>query len=393
MYLSIWKSSLTRYILRCKLLYSLQVDGREVPGPLFDFGLLMFHCARRLMKAESGPFFYLSKVEGANEARLWNEVFCWAQDQLSIPRGESGGRINAYYLSLSLSLSFSFIYFIYLISPLIVSQINNNDHDIIAISHHTFSITIAHLHILTGTIKSCVLIENILASFEMEAILYELRHHSIGLNCGIWDYSASFVNKFGEGKGRERIFTLCLLCCNYYEVTFFFYLTFISFLTLYSLSCCLRLILLYFLSFQTHQRARIHFFRLISTSLSPSPYTHILLHSYSLHLSFPILSILFITFLSLLHLLLYPLWSSSPPLFPSILHRLGHRQDFMLPDRNKYVNMQRHFLRSYMDLVIHTCHKRGAHATGGMAATILGTKYVEWVVVEVVVWRLSEGCV
>ena len=65
----------------------------------------------------------------------------------------------------------------------------------------------------------------------------------------------------------------------------------------------------------------------------------------------------------------------------------------MLPDRNKYVNMQRHFLRSYMDLVIHTCHKRGAHATGGMAATILGTKYVEWVVVEVVVWRLSEGCV
>ena len=129
-------------------------------------------------------------------------------------------------ISLSLSLSFSFIYFIYLISPLIVSQINNNDHDIIAISHHTFSTTIAHLHILTGTIKSCVLIENILASFEMEAILYELRHHSIGLNCGIWDYSASFVNKFGEGKGRERIFTLCLLCCNYYEVTFFFLLNF-----------------------------------------------------------------------------------------------------------------------------------------------------------------------
>lgn len=57
----------------------------------------------------------------------------------------------------------------------------------------------------------------------------------------------------------------------------------------------------------------------------------------------------------------------------------------MLPDRNKYVNMQRHFLRSYMDLVIHTCHKRGAHATGGMAATILESKYVEQAVLKVVV--------
>ena len=54
------------------------------------------------------------------------------------------------------------------------------------------------LLIFSGSIKACVLIENILASFEMEEILYELREHSLGLNCGIWDYSASFVNKFGE---------------------------------------------------------------------------------------------------------------------------------------------------------------------------------------------------
>ena len=69
------------------LVWSFQVDGREVPGPLFDFGLLMFHCAGKLIQAESGPYFYLSKVEGANEARLWNEIFCWAQDHLDIPRG------------------------------------------------------------------------------------------------------------------------------------------------------------------------------------------------------------------------------------------------------------------------------------------------------------------
>lgn len=64
-----------------------QVDGKEVPGPLFDFGLLMYHCAVHLVAKESGPFFYLSKLEGANEARLWNEIFCWAQEKLSIPHG------------------------------------------------------------------------------------------------------------------------------------------------------------------------------------------------------------------------------------------------------------------------------------------------------------------
>ncbi|XP_064077203.1 malate synthase-like [Macrobrachium nipponense] len=115
--------------------HNMLVDGKEVPGPLFDFGLLMFHCGTHLLKAKSGPFFYMSKLEGANEAKLWNDIFCWSQDKLSIPQ---------------------------------------------------------------GSIKACVLIENILASFEMEEILYELREHSLGLNCGIWDYSASFVNKFGK---------------------------------------------------------------------------------------------------------------------------------------------------------------------------------------------------
>lgn len=59
-----------------------------MPGPLFDFGLLMYHCAKTLVAAESGPFFYLSKVEGANEAKLWNDIFCWAQDKLNIPHGK-----------------------------------------------------------------------------------------------------------------------------------------------------------------------------------------------------------------------------------------------------------------------------------------------------------------
>ncbi|XP_019634434.1 PREDICTED: uncharacterized protein LOC109477554 [Branchiostoma belcheri] len=162
--------------------HNMLVNGKEVPGPLFDFALLMFHNAHLLIDRDSGPFFYLSKLEGASEARLWNKVFIWTQDNLDI-------RI--------------------------------------------------------GTVKACVLIENILASFEMHEILYELREHSLGLNCGMWDYSASFVNKF------------------------------------------------------------------------------------------------------------------------------GHRPDFVLPDRSKYVSMERHFLKSYMDLVIQTCHQRGAHATGGMSALLL----------------------
>ncbi|XP_028271427.1 malate synthase-like [Parambassis ranga] len=162
--------------------HNMMVEGKEVPGPLFDFGLLMFHCGKTLFEYKSGPFFYLSKVETSMEARLWNRIFVWTQHKLGLP---------------------------------------------------------------LGSIKATVLIENVLAAFEMEEILYELRDHSAGLNCGIWDYSASFVNKF------------------------------------------------------------------------------------------------------------------------------GHRQAFLLPDRSKYVNMEKRFLRCYMDLLVQTCHRRGALATGGMAALLL----------------------
>uniref|UniRef100_A0A8C9VGU3 malate synthase n=1 Tax=Scleropages formosus TaxID=113540 RepID=A0A8C9VGU3_SCLFO len=162
--------------------HNMMVNGKEVPGPLFDFGLLMFHNGKLLFENNSGPFFYLSKVESYLEARLWSKIFLWTEQRLGLPPGST---------------------------------------------------------------KATVLIENILATFEMEEILYELREHSAGLNCGIWDYSASFVNKF------------------------------------------------------------------------------------------------------------------------------GHRAAFLLPDRSKYVNMEKRFLRSYMDLLVQTCHRRGALATGGMAALLL----------------------
>ncbi|MEE6461503.1 hypothetical protein FKM82_001308 [Ascaphus truei] len=142
----------------------------------------MYHTGRRLYESESGPFFYLSKVESFLEARLWNQIFVWTEEKLNLPH---------------------------------------------------------------GSIKATVLIESVLASFEMEEILFELKDHSAGLNCGIWDYSASFVNKF------------------------------------------------------------------------------------------------------------------------------GHRLEFLLPDRSKYVNMEKLFLKSYMDLLVQTCHRRGALATGGMAALLL----------------------
>ncbi|TRY54737.1 hypothetical protein DNTS_031263 [Danionella cerebrum] len=162
--------------------HNMMVNGREVPGPLFDFGLLMFHNAQLLLQNQSGPFFYLSKVESYIEARMWSHIFFWTEKKLGLPE---------------------------------------------------------------GCIKATVLIECVLASFEMEEILFELKEHSAGLNCGIWDYSASFVNKF------------------------------------------------------------------------------------------------------------------------------GHRADFLLPDRSKYVDMEKQFLHSYMDLLVQTCHRRGALATGGMAALLL----------------------
>ena len=156
------------------------VDGKPISGSLFDFGLYFFHNAQRLIEKGTGPYFYLPKMESHLEARLWNDVFCLAQDELGIPR---------------------------------------------------------------GTIRATVLIETILAAFEMDEILYELREHSAGLNCGRWDYIFSFIKKF------------------------------------------------------------------------------------------------------------------------------RNRPDFVLPDRS-IVTMDKHFLKSYVDLLIQTCHRRGIHAMGGMAAQI-----------------------
>lgn len=109
------------------------VDGRPMSGSLFDFGMYFFHNARGLLDRGSGPYFYLPKLESHLEARLWNDVFLYAQERLGLPR---------------------------------------------------------------GTIKATVLVENILASFEMHEILYELREHSAGLNCGRWDYIFSAIRKF-----------------------------------------------------------------------------------------------------------------------------------------------------------------------------------------------------
>ncbi|HRK03356.1 MAG TPA: malate synthase A, partial [Oligoflexia bacterium] len=109
------------------------VDGSAASGSLFDFGLYFFHNAKELVDRGTGPYFYLPKLENHLEARLWNEVFNEAQDLLGIPR---------------------------------------------------------------GTIKATVLIETILAAFEMDEILYELRDHIVGLNCGRWDYIFSFIKKF-----------------------------------------------------------------------------------------------------------------------------------------------------------------------------------------------------
>ena len=113
----------------------LLVDDEPVAGALFDFGLYFFHCAPRLVSKGSGPYFYLPKMESHREARLWNEVFCWSQDALGIPR---------------------------------------------------------------GTVKATVLIETLPAAFEMDEILYELREHSAGLNAGRWDYIFSAIKCFPD---------------------------------------------------------------------------------------------------------------------------------------------------------------------------------------------------
>lgn len=109
------------------------LDGQPIAGGLFDFGLYFFHNAKELLERGSGPYFYLPKLESHLEARLWNDVFICAQQALGLP---------------------------------------------------------------SGTIKATVLIETIVAAFEMDEILYELREHSSGLNCGRWDYIFSCIKKF-----------------------------------------------------------------------------------------------------------------------------------------------------------------------------------------------------
>ena len=156
------------------------LDGKPVSAAIFDFGLFFFHNAHALIERGSGPYFYLPKMESHREARLWNDIFVYSQYKLGVPQ---------------------------------------------------------------GTIRATVLIETILAAFEMDEILYELRNHSAGLNCGRWDYIFSFIKKFKR------------------------------------------------------------------------------------------------------------------------------RPECMLPNRSE-VTMDRHFLKSYVDLLIYTCHRRGIHAMGGMAAQI-----------------------
>ncbi len=109
------------------------IDGQRVSGGVFDFALFMFHNAKELVARGSGPYFYLPKLESHLEARLWNDIFVFTQEALGVPK---------------------------------------------------------------GTIKATVLIETIVAAFEMDEILYELRHHSAGLNAGRWDYIFSCIKKF-----------------------------------------------------------------------------------------------------------------------------------------------------------------------------------------------------
>src|ERR1700756_2259091 len=112
-----------------------QVDAEPMSGSIFDFGLYFFHNAKELLARGHGPYFYLPKMESHLEARLWNDIFVRAEQKLGVPQ---------------------------------------------------------------GSIKGTVLIETILATFEMDEILYELREHSAGLNCGRWDYIFSYIKKFSN---------------------------------------------------------------------------------------------------------------------------------------------------------------------------------------------------
>ncbi|MES9510006.1 malate synthase A [Streptomyces sp. NPDC000609] len=117
----------------------LRLDGAPVPGALVDFGLYFFHNAQRLIDLGKGPYFYLPKTESHLEARLWNDIFVFAQDYVGIPQ---------------------------------------------------------------GTVRATVLIETITAAYEMEEILYELRDHASGLNAGRWDYLFSIVKNFRDGGSK-----------------------------------------------------------------------------------------------------------------------------------------------------------------------------------------------
>lgn len=99
--------------------------------------MIMYHNAAKLYETNSGPYFYLSKLESSTEANLWNEIFSWTEMTLGLPH---------------------------------------------------------------ATIKACVLVENIFCVLELDEILYALRDHSMGLNCGMWDYCASIIAKLGKGK-------------------------------------------------------------------------------------------------------------------------------------------------------------------------------------------------
>ncbi|MBD0337998.1 MAG: malate synthase A [Thermoleophilia bacterium] len=118
-----------------------EVDGEPVSASLFDFGLTFFHNAREQLERGTGPYFYLPKLESHLEARLWNDAFLLAQDELGVPR---------------------------------------------------------------GSIRATVLIETILAAFEMDAILHELRQHSAGLNAGRWDYIFSVIKRFPDEVLPDR---------------------------------------------------------------------------------------------------------------------------------------------------------------------------------------------
>ena len=116
----------------------LLVDGKPAPAALVDFGLFFFHNARALVERGSGPYLYVPKLESHLEARLWNDVFVRAQEAMGLPR---------------------------------------------------------------GTIRATVLIETVPAAFEMDEILYELREHSAGLNCGRWDYIFSYIKTLRGDSG------------------------------------------------------------------------------------------------------------------------------------------------------------------------------------------------